>query len=76
MVLCLGARTFNSIRRGLDQPEVKLAASSLPTGHTKTKNLGIEIYGVPHTGSWGTKNAGGIEKVHEIWEALAAHFQR
>jgi hypothetical protein len=72
MVLCLGAKTFNSVRRALGQPEMKLSEARLPTSHTVC--AGSEIYGVPHTGDKGTWNAGGKDKVHKIWETLAARF--
>jgi restriction system protein len=73
MVLCLGARTFNAIQRALDHRPSKLNEASLPTAHTKLQN-GVEIYGVPHTGSWGTKNAGGKVNVDAIWARLASRF--
>jgi hypothetical protein len=73
MVLCLGARTFNALQRGLGHRLSKLSEASLPTAHTKLQN-GAEIYGVPHTGSWGTKNAGGIDNVHTIWAKLAQRY--
>jgi hypothetical protein len=70
MVLCLGKGTFNAIQLALGYPLSKLSEASLPNGHTKYRN-GAEIYGVPHTGSWGTRNAGGIDNVGAIWGRLA-----
>ena len=72
MVLCLGAKTFNALRGALGQREMKLSEACLPTHHTVYE--GAEIYGVPHTGNWGTKNAGGIDSVHRVWEKLAARL--
>jgi hypothetical protein len=73
MVLCLGKDTFNAIQRALGHPMSKLSEASLPTAHTKLRS-GAEIYGVPHTGSWGTKNAGGLDNVDAIWARLSSRF--
>ena len=74
MVLCLGAKTFNSMRRAISEPEMKLSEAWKPQPHTKVE--GVEVYGVPHTGYWGTMNAGGEQRVAEIWTALAERFQQ
>ncbi|SDS61733.1 hypothetical protein [Bradyrhizobium canariense] len=73
MVLCLGKGTFNAIQLALGHPLSKLSEASLPNAHTQHQN-GAEIYGVPHTGSWGTRNAGGIDNMHTIWARLANRF--
>ncbi|WP_213771971.1 hypothetical protein [Bradyrhizobium sp. dw_78] len=73
MVLCLGQTTFNAVQRAFGQRLSKLSEVSLPNAHIEHEN-GAEIYGVPHTGSWGTKNAGGPDKVHAIWARLGMRF--
>jgi restriction system protein len=73
MVLCLGEKTFNAMRRAVDEPEMALPDAWKPQPHTKVD--GAEIYGVPHTGYWGTRNAGGEQRVDEIWASLAHRFK-
>jgi uracil-DNA glycosylase len=68
MVLCLGKQTFVAVQCALCRPLSKLREALLP------HESGAEIYGVPHTGSWGTKNAGGIKNVDAIWARLADRF--
>jgi uracil-DNA glycosylase len=72
MAVCLGAKTFNSLRRALSLGDLKLNEACVGSAHT-TYN-GTEIYGVPHTGGLGHANAGGMEKVDQIWAELAARF--
>jgi uracil-DNA glycosylase len=74
MVLCLGERTFNALRRAISESRMKLSQACLPTAHTRAE--GAEVYGVPHTGSWGSMNAGGEARVSEIWTSLAQRFQK
>jgi hypothetical protein len=74
MVLCLGSRAFNAIWRAIDEPQMKLSDACLPTAHTVVE--GAEIYGVPHTGSWGSVNAGGDVGVAERWNNLALHLRK
>lgn len=74
MALCLGANTFNSVRSALGLAPLRLQEASISTAHTRMG--GTEIYGVPHTGSWGTKNAGGLQAVEAIWADLARRFHR
>lgn len=72
MAICLGAKTFNSVRRALKLPDFKLKDAYVPSAHTIYN--GSEIYGVPHTGGLGHANAGGAEKVDQIWARLAARY--
>lgn len=74
MGICLGAKTFNSLRRALRLPDLKLGEACVPSAHT-TYN-GTEIYGVPHTGGLGHANAGGMEKVDQTWSRLGARFAK
>jgi uracil-DNA glycosylase len=69
MVLCLGKQTFDALRYVLYKDAINWVDASHPGSHTHLD--GTEIYGVPHTGSWGTNNAGGMPKVDEIWKRLA-----
>jgi len=72
MALCLGAKTFNSIRRAMNEADLRLSEASIPASHTVYELT--EIYGVSHTGGRGYANAGGAENVDRIWAALAARF--
>jgi uracil-DNA glycosylase len=72
MAICLGAKTFNSLRRSLGLPELKLTEASAPSAHTVYN--GTEIYGVSHTGGLGHANAGGMDNVDRIWAGLASRF--
>lgn len=72
MIICLGAKTFNSARRALKLPDLQLKDAYVPSAHTIYH--GSEIYGVPHTGGLGHANAGGMEKVDQIWAGLATRF--
>jgi hypothetical protein len=69
MAICLGQRTFNSVRRALGLSALSLNEAAQPTGNTKY--LETEIYGSPHLGARGTANAGGIKWIIPQWTALA-----
>ncbi|MET4290103.1 uracil-DNA glycosylase [Bradyrhizobium sp. LB8.2] len=73
MALCLGAMTFDSVRSALGLGRLGWREACSPSAHTRMGST--EIYGVPHTGSWGTKNAGGPLAVEEIWSDLARRFR-
>src|SRR4051812_13128054 len=49
MTICLGAKTFNSLRRAMGMSELKFSEASEPSSHSVYKQTGAEIYGVPHT---------------------------
>ena len=72
MAVCLGAKTFNSLRRAMNLTDLRLQEAWAPFAHTNYN--GTEIYGVPHTGGLGHANAGGMEKVDQIWSGLATRF--
>jgi hypothetical protein len=72
MTVCLGAKTFNSVRRALKLSDLKLKEAYVPSAHTIYN--GTEIYGTPHTGGLGHANAGGMEKVDQIWAGLSSRF--
>ena len=74
MAICLGAKTFNSLRRALNMTDLKLNEACIPSSHTLVNRT--EIYGVPHTGGLGHANAGGMAKVDRVWATLAARFSR
>ena len=74
MAICLGAKTFNSLRRALRLADLKLSEASLTSAHTI--HNGTEIYGVSHTGGLGHANAGGIDNVNRIWAGLAARLAK
>lgn len=73
MALCLGAMTFHSVRSALGLGRLGWREACIPSAHTRMGPT--EIYGVPHTGSWGTKNAGGPLAVETIWADLARRFR-
>lgn len=68
MVICLGKSTYEAICRFLDLGEQFFKQTSQPI-HC-IRHRGVEIYGLPHPGYWGVRNAGGEECVLEHWQAL------
>lgn len=68
MVICLGKRTFEAIRQSLNQGPKDFAEACQPK--YCINHSGTEIYGAPHPGSLGVRNAGGIAQVHERWRIL------
>lgn len=72
MALCLGAKTFNSVRAALGLTPLRLREAYNSSPHTRMGRT--ELYGVLHTGSWGTTNAGGLQAVEAIWADLARRF--
>jgi uracil-DNA glycosylase len=69
IAICLGHSTFYAIARSLDEERRSFADVCEPEYCIKHRRT--EIYGVPHPGSWGIRNAGGKEQVHERWRILA-----
>lgn len=69
MVICLGQSTFRAVLRSIGG-ELNLFKDAYQPEHC-IKYRGIEIYGVPHPGNFGVRNAGGIVRVHERWQVLA-----
>lgn len=73
-IICLGSETYNTICRAAElEPRPFKVAFKEPIVYKNSL-----IFGVPHTGTLGTNNAGGMHKVLEIWEQLAellAHNQ-
>ncbi len=69
VVICLGKATYSALCKviGAEAHDFK-ASSEAPVIYGD-----VRIYGVPHTGVFGTNNAGGIAKVKEIWAKLARH---
>ena len=72
LVICLGASTYNSLRRSLGEKPVKLAKGleepAIRRGNSK-------IYGVSHTGGRGVSNAGGMGAVRSQWETLSKIYK-
>jgi hypothetical protein len=69
MAICLGKSTFEALELSLGEKPRQFADAFLPKWRIKYRST--EIYGVPHPGSWGIRNAGGIEQVHARWQILA-----
>lgn len=68
IVICLGSATFRSLCKAIGHkpPDFKKSLDN-PVRYRETL-----IFGVPHTGGFGTKNAGGLENVRKIWAKLGA----
>ena len=67
VALCVGLQTLNAVRLALGESPVRAAAAAnepLQVGSTL-------VFGVPHTGWWGTINAGGRREVDAIWRGIA-----
>ncbi|KJC43695.1 hypothetical protein UP09_17110 [Bradyrhizobium sp. LTSP885] len=74
MAICLGIKTFNSVRRALGKSPMLLREALQPNGHTKEH--GVEIYGVPHAGGLGLAAYGGRVGVEPIWLRLADRYRQ
>lgn len=72
MVLCLGKATFDAVRSELGWPAILWKNACYPQFRTLLNN--IEIFGVPHPGSRGIQNAGGMPEVQKIWKRLAVRL--
>jgi hypothetical protein len=72
MAICLGSKTFNSVRSALQLFPLTFKQACQPSAHTIMS--GTEIYGVPHTGGQGLANAGGLDGIEPIWAGLALRF--
>lgn len=72
IVICLGAATFNALCKaiGAKTPKFKTSIDN-PVKYGETL-----VFGVPHTGGFGTRNAGGLENVRKIWARLSAQTTR
>jgi uracil-DNA glycosylase len=68
MAICLGRDTFDAIRNSLHKERPLFSEAYYP--QYCIDHHGTEIYGVPHPGSLGTRNAGGKARVKEIWRIL------
>lgn len=68
IVICLGSATFKSICKaiGVKPPDFKNSLDN------PVKYGEILVFGVPHTGGLGTKNAGGLENVRKTWAKLGS----
>jgi restriction system protein len=72
MIICLGAETYNALRKENGYPELKVGSGQ----EIAMPFMGADVYGVNHTGGHGTKNAGGKESARKQWQILAGHYQR
>jgi hypothetical protein len=76
MVLCLGTRTFNSMRHALEYQPMQLGEARKAGRHTVDKLSGAEFYCVPHTGGSGFAACGGMPAILPIWQELALHMRK
>lgn len=67
MVICLGSKTFNSVRKALGAQPITIAEGHLKPISFKHSN----IFGVYHTGGLGTAGAGGKPQALKQWHHLA-----
>ena len=67
LALCVGLNTFNALRLARGARRVRVAeATNRPFLINST-----QVCWAPHTGYWGNRNAGGPDKIDEIWGRLA-----
>lgn len=87
MVLCLGSRTFNAVRRAIlehrgaawapgDRRWIRLAESWCIADPFHTDYEGIPVFGIAHPGGLGTWASGGPKTTEPRLEALGAFFAR
>ena len=74
IIICLGKDVFEVVTgktvKGFSE---HFKITETPFIRSFPEKESIPVYGVPHCGYWGIKNAGGIDKVENIWRYIAAH---
>jgi restriction system protein len=72
MIICLGAKTLNSVRKAIGKPPIKVS-----NGHIEFAEYeGAKIFGTYHAGGMGTANAGGKQNAEQIWKLLAQEYKK
>ncbi len=72
MVICLGAKTLNAVRKAIEKPPIKISG-----GHLEfVEHGGSKIFGTYHTGGMGTANAGGKQNAEQHWRFLAQEYRK
>ena len=67
IAICVGALTFNALRRACGEPVVNLKRAE-----SAAFSIGsVRVCGVPHTGGLGTASMGGLAAVDKFWSAAA-----
>jgi hypothetical protein len=70
MIICIGLITYRAVRAAIGNPcKYKNFQDFLPINY-----CGALVYASYHTGSWGTKAAGGEGKMRNIWKDLSEVF--
>lgn len=70
MVICLGARTLNAVRKAINFPAINISQGHVDFAYY----FGVKIFGTFHPGGLGTANAGGKVKAEEYWRFLAQEY--
>ena len=77
IIICLGKLTYEVASGQIAKDFTKKLRDGLPFKHEASfgKNLTVPVYGVAHCVSWGTRNAGKIEKMRVVWEKIAEEYR-
>ncbi|MBR3581402.1 MAG: hypothetical protein IKN95_10495 [Lachnospiraceae bacterium] len=77
IIICLGKDVFEVVSgRTVKGFTEYFKTEQKPFVRPFPNNESIPVYGVPHCGYWGIKNAGGMDNVTEIWRYIAKHHVR
>ncbi len=69
VIICLGKDTYEMVTDSKTKEYLKYLKRG--KAFKSTKNKTIKVYGVPHSGTWGTANIGTREEVMVIWRNVA-----
>ena len=77
IIICLGKLTYEVAFGQIAKDFTKKLQKGVPFKHEVSfgKDLNIPVYGVAHCGSFGTRNAGGFEKMQVVWEKIAEEYR-
>lgn len=76
IIICLGKYTYEMVAGVAARNFTKELQDGVPFKAMFPLNPKIPVYGVPHCGSWGQKNVGGMEKMREIWHHIAKEYKK
>lgn len=75
IIICLGKITYEAATDTVVKGFVETLKKGKPLiqkRHIDSIKKDIKVYGVPHCGTFGTNNVGGMKKMEEIWKFIAS----
>ncbi len=70
IIICLGKLVYETVSDKRVYTFSKTLTSGVPFCSDYPGNSRIKVYGVAHCGGFGSKNAGGMEKMKEVWSKI------